>query len=111
MIVLGALLLWLHAFPSVAASPISNTPSALIKGEPLFNSHCARGTAQGPSFLDKIYEPNHHADAAFYRAPELGVRAHHWNFGDMPKVPGVSREDLTQIISYVRWLQKEARVF
>jgi mono/diheme cytochrome c family protein len=118
VIVLGALLLWLHAFPSVAASPISNTPSALIKGETLFNTHCARchglgarGTAQGPSFLDKIYEPNHHADVAFYRAPELGVRAHHWNFGDMPKIPGVSREDLTQIISYIRWLQKEARVF
>ena len=118
MIVLGALLLWLHAFPSVAASPISNTPTALIKGETLYNAHCARchglgarGTAQGPSFLDKIYEPNHHADAAFYRAPELGVRAHHWNFGDMPKIPGVSREDLTQIISYIRWLQKEARVF
>jgi hypothetical protein len=29
----------------------------------------------------------------------------------MPKVPGVSREDLTEIISYIRWLQKEARVF
>ena len=118
MILLGALLLCVLVLPSIAAPPIPQSPPALIKGEALFNTHCARchglgarGTAQGPAFLDKIYEPNHHADGAFYRAPELGVRAHHWKFGDMPKTPGVTREDLTQIIPYIRWLQKEAGVF
>src|SRR5437867_8515267 len=54
-------------------------PPALSKGEALFNSRCAachgigaKGTPVGPPFLDKIYEPNHHADSAFYRAPEMG---------------------------------------
>jgi mono/diheme cytochrome c family protein len=118
VILLGALLLWTFAIPFVDAAPIPQPPPALLEGEALFTTHCARchgpgarGTLQGPSFLDKIYEPNHHADAAFYRAPELGVRAHHWKFGDMPKIPGLSREDLSQIIVYIRWLQKEAGVF
>ncbi len=93
-------------------------PPALSKGEALFNSRCAachgigaKGTPVGPPFLDKIYEPNHHADSAFYRAPEMGVRAHHWKFGDMPKIPDVTRDDLAQIIAYIRWLQKQAGIF
>jgi mono/diheme cytochrome c family protein len=96
----------------------SKAPPALAKGEALFTNNCsvchgigARGTKQGPPFLDKIYEPNHHADSAFYRAAELGVRAHHWKFGDMPKIPGVTRDDLTQIIAYIRWLQNQAGIF
>ena len=118
MILPGALLLGALLVPAATAAPISKSPPALAQGETLFNTHCAschgagaRGSAKGPAFLDKIYEPNHHADAAFYRAPELGVRAHHWKFGDMPKIPGVTREDLSQIIPYIRWLQKEAGVF
>jgi len=101
-----------------ADAPDANVPPALTKGQALFNTNCsvchgvgARGTKQGPPFLDKIYEPNHHADSAFYRAAEMGVRAHHWTFGDMPKVPGVTRDDLTQIIAYIRWLQKQGGIF
>ena len=118
MILLGALLLSLLPEFSIAATPIPKPPPALMTGETLFNTHCARchglgarGTTVGPPFLDKVYEPNHHADIAFYRAAELGVRAHHWKFGDMPKIPGVTRDNLTQIIAYIRWLQKEAGVF
>lgn len=103
---------------AAADTPDSKVPPALVKGEALFNANCsvchgiaARGTKQGPPFLDKIYEPNHHADIAFYRAAELGVRAHHWKFGDMPKIPGVTRDDLAQIIAYIRWLQKQAGIF
>ncbi len=103
---------------AAANAPDSKAPPALAKGEALFNTTCsachgvgARGTKQGPPLLDKIYEPNHHADIAFYRAAEMGVRAHHWKFGDMPKIPGVTRDDLTQIIAYIRWLQKQAGIF
>ncbi len=109
----------LFATPALAAGPpVPKPPETLAKGEALYNANCsgchgagARGTKQGPPFLDKIYEPNHHADMAFYRAPELGVRAHHWKFGDMPKVPGVTKADLSQIIAYIRWLQKQAGIF
>ena len=109
------------AVPPIAAAadtPAPKVPPALVKGEALFNANCsvchgvgARGTKHGPPFLDKIYEPNHHADTAFYRAAEMGVRAHHWKFGDMPNIPGVTRGDLTQIIAYIRWLQKQAGIF
>ncbi|HZR45270.1 MAG TPA: c-type cytochrome, partial [Candidatus Manganitrophaceae bacterium] len=70
----------------------------------------AKGTDRGPTFLSKIYEPNHHADASFRMAPQNGVRAHHWNFGDMPKI-AVSPEELNEIIPYIRWLQRQAGVF
>ena len=118
MILFAAYLLWL--IPSSAAAEISSSapPPIIAKGETLFNTYCARchglgakGTPQGPSFLDKIYAPDHHADAAFYRAPEIGVRAHHWKFGDMPRIPQVTKEDLTQIVAYVRWLQKQVGIF
>jgi mono/diheme cytochrome c family protein len=118
VIFFSLLLVWLFSTSAAADSPVPKAPSTLVKGESLFNTHCAgchgaggRGTAKGPSFLDKIYAPDHHADVAFYRAPDLGVRAHHWQFGDMPKIPGVSRPDLDQIIPYIRWLQKEAKIF
>ena len=109
----------LLAPPALAADPpVPKPPAALAKGEALYNANCsachgagARGTTKGPPFLDKIYEPNHHADMVFYRAPEMGVRAHHWKFGDMPKVPGVTKDDLAQIIPYIRWLQKQAGIF
>ncbi len=101
-----------------ADPPVPKPPEAFAKGERLYNTACAachgigaRGTTKGPPFLDKVYEPNHHADIAFYRAPEMGVRAHHWKFGDMPKIPGVTKDDLTQIIPYIRWLQKQAGIF
>ncbi len=120
ILVAGAVLaLLLASIPATAADASANVPpQALAKGEALFNNNCAachgvgaKGTKQGPPFLNKVYEPNHHADAAFYRAAEMGVRAHHWKFGDMPKIPGVSRDDLAHIISYIRWIQKQAGIF
>lgn len=106
---------------SEATTPASlpaEIPAELQAGEDAFNASCARchgaralGTNQGPPLVHKIYEPNHHGDAAFYRAAAQGVRAHHWQFGNMPKVDGVSEEDVTQIIRYVRWLQRQAGIF
>jgi len=36
----------------------------------------------------------------------MGVRGHHWPFGDMPPVEGVTRGDVTMIIAYIRELQR-----
>jgi len=59
-----------------------------------------------PPLVHIIYEPSHHGDEAFQRATELGVRGHHWPFGDMPPVEGVTRADVTMIIAYIRELQR-----
>jgi cytochrome c5 len=93
-------------------------PAELKEGEVKFNTFCSpchgvqgKGTPQGPPLVHKIYEPNHHADMAFQRAAAQGVKAHHWHFGNMPKIEGVTPDDVTQIIGYVRWLQRQAGIY
>ena len=89
------------------------TAAAATEGRAAFDRHCAvchgagaAGSDRGPPLVHRIYEPGHHADAAFRRAVRHGVRAHHWPFGDMPPVDGVSERDVTLIIEYVRGLQR-----
>jgi hypothetical protein len=44
---------------------------------------------------------------AFVMAAQNGVRAHHWKFGDMPPVEGVTNADILNVVAYVRALQRE----
>ena len=104
--------------PTIQAKGAKLLPPELEKGKAKFNSFCSRchgpqgqGTNNGPPLVHKIYEPNHHADMAFQRAAAQGVRAHHWKFGNMPKIDGVVPEDVSQIIAYIRWLQRQAGIF
>ena len=93
-------------------------PAEFKVGEEKFNANCSRchgllanGTGNGPPLVHKIYEPHHHADFAFQRAAAQGVRAHHWKFGNMPKIENVTPEDVRDIIKYIRWLQREAGIY
>ena len=104
--------------PMAQISVEKDLPTDFKEGETKFNAFCSpchgaqgMGTAQGPPLVHKIYEPNHHADMAFQRAAAQGVKAHHWKFGDMPKIEGVTADDVTQIIGYIRWLQRQAGIF
>jgi mono/diheme cytochrome c family protein len=88
-------------------------PDLVAAGEPLYQANCAschgidlKGTDKGPSHLSVVYEPNHHGDIAFVLAAQNGVRAHHWPFGDMAPVPGLSDQDLDAIVAYVRENQR-----
>ena len=65
----------------------------------------AAGTDKGPTFLHRVYHPGHHGDGAFFLA-KRGVRAHHWPFGDMPPVAGVSDAQIEKVVLYVRALQR-----
>lgn len=92
--------------------------AAAAEGKRVFAAQCATchgkdagGTDQGPPLVHRIYEPNHHADAAFLLAVTRGVRAHHWTFGDMPPQPQVSPDDVARIVAYVRALQKANGIF
>jgi cytochrome c len=60
-----------------------------------------------PPLVHKIYEPSHHGDEAFIRAAQNGVQSHHWKFGNMPPVEGLTRADVQYIARYVRELQRE----
>jgi mono/diheme cytochrome c family protein len=93
-------------------------PAELRIGEQKFVANCSAchgvggvGTKQGPPLVHKIYEPNHHGDAAFQRAAANGVQSHHWEFGNMPKIENVTPDDVSHIVKYVRWLQKQAGIF
>jgi len=101
--------------PAVGGGPV---PAEFQVGEAKFKVNCAvchgaeaTGTDHGPALVHKIYEPNHHSDAAFQRAAANGVRAHHWGFGNMPKVEGVTPADVDHITQYIRWLQRQAGIF
>ena len=48
---------------------------------------------------------------AFQMAVANGVRAHHWRFGNMPAVEGVTQSDVDKIVAYVRALQRENGIF
>ena len=60
-----------------------------------------------PPLVHIIYEPNHHGDESVQRAVAMGVQAHHWSFGNMPAVEGLTRGDVKMIIKYIRELQRE----
>lgn len=66
----------------------------------------AGGTATGPTLIDPIYRPAHHADASFVLAVRRGVAAHHWRFGNMPPIPVPNADELASIIRYVREVQR-----
>lgn len=102
----------------IPTEPPPAAPTELSGGEKLFNNNCAgchgigaAGTDRGPTFISKIYEPNHHGNPAFHIAVKQGVRQHHWDFGNMPKISGVAKDEVDQIIAYVRWIQKENGIF
>ena len=98
--------------PEVALSNMARA------GEELFNANCsvchgmnASGTSQGPTFIDRIYHPGHHSDFSFRNAVSNGVTQHHWGFGNMPPVNGLSSEEVNTIICYVREVQRANGIF
>jgi mono/diheme cytochrome c family protein len=112
--VILALLLLAACSPAPDTIVVDEQDPALIEqGEPLYQANCAechgsdlRGTEQGPSHLSIVYEPNHHGDGAFLAAVSRGSSSHHWDFGSMPPIPGLSQEDVAAITAYVREQQR-----
>ena len=97
---------------------VPDLSDAARQGADLFAANCsechgptAGGSSQGPPLVDKIYEPGHHADFSFHRAVNQGSPQHHWQFGDMEPVPGLSPEEVDKVICYVRELQYANGIF
>ncbi|MEZ5879678.1 MAG: cytochrome c [Nitratireductor sp.] len=95
----------------VAVPPLD---SVAMRGEVAFNENCAAchgknaagRDGMGPPLVHVIYEPNHHSDGAFFFAAANGVRSHHWQFGNMPAIAGISEDEVRDIVAYVRTLQR-----
>jgi mono/diheme cytochrome c family protein len=100
--------------PAPGTVEVDEQDAALVEqGEPLYQANCAechgsdlRGTDIGPSHLSVVYEPNHHGDGAFLAAVSRGSPSHHWDFGPMPPIPGLSQEDVAAITAFVRDQQR-----
>lgn len=107
---------WQSSANSASQAVQVNMPAldeAQAAGQKLYAVNCASchganagGTGQGPPLVHIYYEPNHHPDAAFYSAAAIGVRQHHWKFGNMPAVKEVNQADVTKIIAFVRAVQR-----
>ena len=101
--------------PPIVSVKVPTTLSARAQlGRKTYDANCAschgRNAAGqdgiAPPLVHIIYEPGHHGDESFQRAVAQGVRAHHWRFGDMPPVEGLTRRDVAAIVAYVRELQR-----
>ena len=126
---LGAVAYWITGAPDEGPKTAEGEtgPTALVQivlpdalsanaqiGKQTFEAKCASCHGENavgqdgvaPPLVHKIYEPSHHGDESFQRAAASGVRAHHWRFGDMPPVDGLTRGDVTMIVAYVRELQR-----
>ena len=121
---IGAFLLWWT--PSggpasdehIVAVTVPQLSVRAERGQELFAANCAAchgdnagGTEQGPPLIHRIYESNHHSDQAFLIAATQGARAHHWGFGNMPPVEGVSERQVVDIVAYIREVQKANGIF
>jgi len=130
-IVLASFLFWWIIQPEQASNPemvnggspgapivevvVPESLSANAKiGQRAFDTKCAdchgvNAAGQvgvAPPLVHKIYEPSHHGDQSFLLAARNGVRAHHWKFGNMPAVDGLTDADVKMIVAYVRELQR-----
>ncbi len=117
----GRIAVWLALAVALAACGGGGEPGPrpgdAVRGAEVYSASCAAchgpgagGSATGPPLLDDVYRPGHHADGAFLVAVRGGVRQHHWDFGPMPAVPGLSDQDVADITAYVRELQRAAGI-
>lgn len=104
---------------ALAAVRVPELSGRAVLGQAAFNAKCAvchGENAAGqdgvaPPLINRIYEPGHHPESAFLRAVQTGVVSHHWSFGNMPPVEGLTAGDIKNIVAYIRALQKENGIF
>lgn len=103
------------AVATAACAGAEPPPEPAAAGEQVFADNCAachgtdlNGTDQGPPLLHDYYKACHHGDEAFRTAVVNGVQPHHWQFGPMPPVAGMSKADTEAVIDYIRVEQQAA---
>ncbi len=86
-------------------------------GKSIFQGKClschgtgARGTNRGPPLVHRTYRRTHHPDMSFHLAVKNGARQHHWHFGHMPPIEGLTPDQVEHVIGYVRAEQRRAGI-
>lgn len=99
--------------PQISDLVVPELSAAARKGKALFQGSCAAchgadltGTESGPPLLSLVYRPAMHADFAIRAAITNGVVPHHWRFGPMPPQAGIADEEISQLIAYIREMQR-----
>ena len=115
---IGILLLMPIISAPVVASEDIEVPFHLGKGKILYEKYCSschglqlNGSEKGPPLIHPFYKPSHHGDKSFYRAALQGARQHHWEFGDMPAVAGMTSKKMDSLVPYVRYYQQQMKLF
>ena len=89
------------------------TGNAVI-GQRVFAAKCAQchgdngaGTdGSGPPLIHPTYRAGHHGDQSFVLAARNGVKSHHWPFGDMQPVEGISESEVLMVVEFIRAVQQ-----
>lgn len=108
---------WSLSGTSFAAEEIE-VPFNLGMGQMLYEQYCSSchglqldGTDKGPPLVHPFYKPSHHGDKAFYRAALEGTKQHHWNFGDMAPVEGMTTRKMDRLLPYIRYYQQQKKLY
>ena len=107
---------WLRHIENIKLPRLS---PELADGKVAYDLFCAQchgenlvGTLKrGPTFLHRVYHPGHHRDEGFVRASKEGARQHHWKFGEMRPIFGITKERVKIIVKYIRRVQRENGLF
>ena len=114
---LAVIPMWALSGTTIAAEKVE-IPFTLAKGQLLYEKYCSSchglqldGTDKGPPLVHPFYKPSHHGDKSFYRAALQGTRQHHWKFGDMQPVEGMTRGKMDSLLPYVRYYQQQKKLY
>jgi cytochrome c5 len=103
---------------TIKAAEEVEIPFYLGMGQLLYEKYCSSchgqqltGSDKGPPLIHPYYKPSHHGDQSFYRAALQGVKQHHWNFGNMPPVEGMTSKKMDSLVPYVRYYQQQKKLY
>ena len=103
---------------TIKAAEEVEIPFHLGKGQLLYEQYCSschglklNGSDKGPTLLHPFYKPSHHGDKAFYRATLQGAQQHHWEFGNMPPLEGMTTKKMDKLVPYVRYYQQQKKLY
>lgn len=100
--------------PLAEVTAPDNLSGLAATGKVIFDNACAKchginaagRNGMGPPLVHPFYEPGHHGDRAIQSAVRNGVRSHHWAFGNMPPVGGLTDGDIRMVVAYIRTAQR-----